>query len=193
MDTQKIFGLIRKDSPTVVRYFDHRFQTFLHEVLRSQHNPIGDISDYFWRYEFAKQGAIHVHAFAYLKDAPAYGEDHNDHVTRYYDNIISCSTDVKPEYSDYIKYQIHNTHTKSCLTGRRKKCRFGFPQPPMPQTMILEPFSKQDEEAENIAKENWKKIKRLLDDFKLGDEVTMTFDEMLNELNVNLTEYLQAV
>ena len=54
MDTQKIFGLIRKDSPTVVRYFDHRFQTFLHEVLRSHHNPIGDISDYFWRYEFAK-------------------------------------------------------------------------------------------------------------------------------------------
>ena len=192
MDTQKIFGLIRKDSPTVVRYFDHRFQTFLHEVLRSHHNPIGDISDYFWRYEFAKRGAIHVHAFAYLKDAPVYGEDHNDHVTRYYDNIISCSTDVKPEYSDYIKYQIHR-HTKSCLTGRRKKCRFGFPQPPMPETIILEPFSKQDEEAENIAKENWKKIKRLLDDFKLGDEVTMTFDEMLNELNVNLTEYLQAV
>ena len=126
MDTQKIFGLIRKDSATVVRYFHHRFNTFLHDVLRSEHNPIGEISDYFWRYEFAKRGAIHVHWFAYLKDAPVYGEDDNDDVIRYYDKIISCSTDVKPEYSEYIKYQIHK-HTKSCLRGRIKKVQICIP------------------------------------------------------------------
>ena len=51
-DIQKIFTLIRKDSATVVRYFHHRFITFLHDVLRSTHNPIGEISDYFWRFEF---------------------------------------------------------------------------------------------------------------------------------------------
>ena len=192
MDTQKIFGLIRKDSATVVRYFHHRFQTFLHDVLRSHHNPIGQISDYFWRYEFAKRGAIHVHWFAYLKDAPVYGEDEDEAVTRYYDKIISCSGEVKPEYNEYIKYQIHR-HTKSCLWGIRKKCRFGFPQPPMPNTIILEPLNKEDEEAEEIAKENWKQIKRMLDDFKLGEEVTMTFDEMLHQLNLNLTQYLAAV
>ena len=192
MDTQKIFGLIRKDSATVVRYFHHRFLTFLHDVLRSTHNPIGEISDYFWRFEFAKRGAIHVHWFAYLKDAPVYGEDHDNAVTTYYDKIISCSTDVKADYNEYIKYQIHR-HTKSCLRGRRKKCRFGFPQPPMPKTIILEPFSKDNEELEGIAKENWKRIKRMLDDFKLGEEVTMTFDEMLQQLNLNFTEYLAAV
>ena len=54
MNTQKKFSLIRKDSATVVRYFHNRFQTFLHDVLRSKQNPIGEISDYFWRYEFAK-------------------------------------------------------------------------------------------------------------------------------------------
>ena len=191
MDTQKIFGLIRKDSATVVRYFHHRFLTFLHDVLRSTHNPIGEISDYFWRFEFAKRGAIHVHWFAYLKDAPVYGEDHDNAVTTYYDKIISCSTDVKADYNEYIKYQIHR-HTKSCLRGRRKKCRFGFPQPPMPKTIILEPFSKDNEELEGIAKENWKRIKRMLDDFKLGEEVTMTFDEMLQQLNLNFTEYLAS-
>ena len=45
MNTQNKFRLIRKDSATVVRYFDYRFQTFLHDVLRSTHKPIGDISD----------------------------------------------------------------------------------------------------------------------------------------------------
>ena len=33
----------------------------------------------------------------------------------------------------------------------------------------------------------------MLDDFKLGEEVTMTFDEMLQELNINFTQYLAAV
>ena len=63
----------------------------------------------------------------------------------------------------------------------------------MPETTILQPFSKDDEEAENVVKENWKKIRRMLDDFKLGEEVTMAFDEMLHQLNLNLTEYLAAV
>ena len=63
----------------------------------------------------------------------------------------------------------------------------------MPKTIILQPFSKDDEEAEEIAKQNWKRIKRMLDDFKLGEEVAMTFDEMLQELNINLTQYLAAV
>ena len=62
----------------------------------------------------------------------------------------------------------------------------------MPNTIILQPFNKDDAEAEEIAKQNWKRIKRMLDDFKLG-EVTMTFDEMLEELNINLTQYIAAV
>ena len=33
----------------------------------------------------------------------------------------------------------------------------------------------------------------MLNDFKLGEEVTMTFDEMLQELNINLTQYIAAV
>ena len=164
----------------------------MHDVLRSRHNPIGNISDYFWRYEFAKRGAVHVHWFAYLKDAPVYGEDHDESVTQYYDKIISCSTDVKDEHKEYIKYQIHR-HTKTCLRGKRKKCRFGFPQPPMPRTIILQPFCKDDDEAEETAKQNWKKIKKLLDEFKLGEEVTMSFDEMVEQLNLNFQEYIAAV
>ena len=91
-----------------------------------------------------------------------------------------------------MKYQVHR-HTKTCLKGKRKKCRFGFPQPPMPRTLILQPFTTDDEDTELIAKENWKKIKKLLDEFKLGEEVTITFEEMLQQLNMDLTEYLQAV
>ena len=47
------------------------------------------------RLEFASRGSIHVHWFAYLKDAPQYEKASNDDIASYYDKIISCSSDVK--------------------------------------------------------------------------------------------------
>ena len=49
-------------------------------VVKSKCKPIGKISDYFWRKEFATRGAIHVHWFAYVKDAPIYGESSNNDI-----------------------------------------------------------------------------------------------------------------
>ena len=63
----------------------------------------------------------------------------------------------------------------------------------MPRTIILQPFCKDDDEAEETAKQNWKKIKKLLDEFKLGEEVTMSFDEMVGQLNLNFEEYIATV
>ena len=79
------------------------------------------------------------------------------------------------------------------MKGKRKKCRFGFPQPPMPKTIILQPLSSDNEDDKIRAKENWKNIKKLLDEFKLGEEVTLTFEEMLAELQMDLTQYIEAV
>ena len=61
-----------------------------------------------------------------FEDAPVYGEDDDNDVINYYNNIISCSIDVEEEYKEYIKYRVHK-HTKTCLKGKKRKCRFGFP------------------------------------------------------------------
>ena len=63
----------------------------------------------------------------------------------------------------------------------------------MPRTIILQPFSSDNEEEEIMAKENWKRIKKLLDEFKLGEEVTLSFEEMLGQLQMDLTQYIEAV
>ena len=68
--------------------------------MKSPHAPIHQVTDYFTRYEFAERGTIHIHWFAYLKNAPEYGETDNDTVAKYYDNIISCSFDVAEEHKD---------------------------------------------------------------------------------------------
>ena len=31
-------------------------------------------------------------------------------------------------------------HSKTCHIGNTHKCRFGFPVPPMPKTLLLEPI-----------------------------------------------------
>ena len=107
MDLETKSRLIRGDSATLVRYFDHRFNVFLKDVIFSKCKPIGEITDYFWRKELATRGAIHVHWFAYVKDAPVYGEVPNSEIAEFYEKIISCSSDVPEDHKEYIQYQIH--------------------------------------------------------------------------------------
>ena len=121
MDFQTKARLIRSDPVTVVRYFEHRFHTFFKDVLCSKHKPIGEITDYFWRLEFASRGSIHIHWFAYLKDAPVYGQDNNEDIADYYDHYMSCSSEVPEEHQQFVNYQLHR-HTKSCRIRSMNKC-----------------------------------------------------------------------
>ena len=94
MTSENKCRLIKEDSAIMVRYFDNRYLQFFNLVVKSPHAPVHEVSDYFTRYEFAEKGTIHIHWFAYLENAPEYGETDNDTVARFYDNIISCSLDV---------------------------------------------------------------------------------------------------
>ena len=94
--------LINEDPTTVVRYFDHRFLQFFHVVVKSCHTPIYEVTDHFMRYEFAERGTIHVHWFAYLKDAPEYGKTDNETIANYYCKIISCSSDVPSAHKNIL-------------------------------------------------------------------------------------------
>ena len=116
MDWQTKCTLIKGDSPTVVRYFEHRFLQFFNLVVKSPHKPIHEVTDFFMRIEFAGQGTIHIHWFAYLKDASEYGHDPSETVADYYDQIISCSSDIPQEHKQYIEYQLHR-QSKTCRVG----------------------------------------------------------------------------
>ena len=53
--------LIKSDLVICARYFDHRVQTFIANVLKDNSAPIGDIADYFYRVEFQQRGSPHIH------------------------------------------------------------------------------------------------------------------------------------
>lgn len=48
--------LIKSDPVTCSRYFDYRFQRFLHGVLLHKTHPVVEVIDYFFRVEFQQRG-----------------------------------------------------------------------------------------------------------------------------------------
>ena len=88
MDYKTKCELIQGDSPSLVCFFENCFNIFMKDVVNSKCKPIGEVTYYVWRKEFALRGAIQVHWFAYLNDAPVYGESSNEYVGDYYDNIM---------------------------------------------------------------------------------------------------------
>ena len=53
MDWKTKCRLIKADSPTLVIYFEHRFLQFFTLFVKSSHNHIHEVTDYFMRIEFA--------------------------------------------------------------------------------------------------------------------------------------------
>ena len=47
MNCNTIFRLVKSDPVAVVCYSGHRFQQFLHQVVKSLHNPIHKVIEYF--------------------------------------------------------------------------------------------------------------------------------------------------
>ena len=162
------------------------------DVVHSQCKPLGEVIDYFWRKEFASRGAIHVHWFAYIKDAPVHGESSNTEIALFYDKIISCSLDVPEHHKQFVMYQLHR-HSKSCRFRQTNTCRFNFPRPPMRQTCVLEPFHPNEKDEEDEGKIYWEQIKKYLDNYKLGLDVEETFDNMLENFNMNEEQYIKGI
>ena len=134
--------LIKSDPVTCARYFDHRFHKFFANVLCHKSNPVGSIEDYFYRIEFQQRGSPHVHMLLWIRGAPNPHEDSDEKVTQFIDEYITCD---KQDADDYlINYQTHR-HAKTCMKKNKQICRFNFPIPPMPRTLVLAPLEEDDE------------------------------------------------
>ena len=116
----------------------------------------------------------------------------NSEITDFYDEIISCSSDVPEGHKEHIQYQIHR-HSRSCRVGKARSYRFGFPKPLMDKTCVLEPFSCEEREDNERGKELWIHVKKLLNSYGLGTETVDTFEVMLEQLNMSYDYYVLAV
>ena len=67
-----------------------------------------------------------------MKDAPQYKQNANDEIIHFVDKYITCKNDQSDE--------MRELHAKTCKKGGDKICRFNFPLPSVPRSMILEPL-----------------------------------------------------
>ena len=64
--------LIQSDPVTCARHFDYQVNQFLTNFLLTSAEPLGKISDWFYRVEYQQRGSPHVHMLLWLEGAPGF-------------------------------------------------------------------------------------------------------------------------
>ena len=185
--------LIQSDPLTCATHFDYQVNTFLRYFLLSNAEPLGKISDWFYRVEYQQRGSPHIHMMIWIESAPVFGEDSDSKVTSFIDNIITCEEPVdNAELLEPVKRQIHK-HSHTCRKKSKNESRFNYPQPPMRQTVTLHPFSVDEIPMNEVKsyKDSWKKIHQYLNDLKEGMDIT--FDNLLVILGITEDDYILAI
>lgn len=176
--------LIQSDPVTCAKHFDYQISQFLTNFLLNDAQPLGNISDWFYRVEYQQRGSPHIHMPIWLESAPVFGVDDDTLVTDFIDQIIRCQWPIdEPELQKLVKRQFHrHSHT----------CRFNYPQPPMRATEILYPLGTDIPQHEiKQHKDTWKTIKKQLNDLKEGE--CITFEELLLKLKFTENSYQLAI
>ena len=152
-------------------------QLFIHNFIKSSCHPIGEVVDFFYRVEFQQRGSPHIHGLFWIKNAPEHGKDCDEDIIKFVDSYVSCKAD-SDDLSDLVNLQRHK-HSKTCKKRGHPICRFNFPLPPMPKTMILEPLSETDldENEAEMLREALGRIRSMLN--LINADENMTFVEFL--------------
>ena len=178
--------LVQKDPVTCSRYFDHRVQEFLNTVLKSSCEPIGKVKDFFYRVEFQQRGSPHIHMLVWIENAPNLERSSREEIEQFVDNYLTCSTDNE-ETVNLVKLQTHK-HSRTCRKKGQPICRFGFPIPPFPRTMLLYPL---EEEVEKY-RTKYSLLQKVMNECK--DTEGMSFDEFLKKVaKMEFDEYVKCI
>ena len=184
--------LIQMDPVICARHFDYQISQFLGQFLLGGAEPLGKLSDWFYRVEYRQRSSPHIHMLIWLENSPTFGEDSDEEVTSFIDKIITCK---KPgSDADLLKLvnrQIHR-HSHTCHRKFRNECRFNYPQPPMKETTILYPLDRDIARSQRkLYEDTWKNRKQRLNDEKERQDITL--NDLLSNLNITEDIYICAI
>lgn len=100
---------------------------------------------------------------------------------------IVMSRKKDEDMPNLVNYQTHR-HARTCRKKSKAICRFNFPLPPMPYTVVLDPL--QDEEEKMLGKENFQKVAKFVSEVKTAS--TLSFEEFLQEIDMSLETSLHC-
>ena len=129
---------------------------FLNTVLKSRCEPIGNLLDYFYRVEFQQRGSPHIHTLVWIENAPTLETNSEEEIDQFVDQYLTCNTDNEKTAS-LVGLQSHK-HSRTCRKKGKPVCRFGFPLPPLPKTILLYPL---EEDVDKYKKKNTDLLKAM--------------------------------
>ena len=83
----------------------------------------------------------------WIENAPTLEKNSEEEIVQFVDQHLTCSAATE-DTAHLVELQT-NKHSRACRKKGRAICRFGFPLPPLPKTMLLYPL---EEEAETFKK-----------------------------------------
>ena len=115
----KKIKLVQADPVTFFRYFDHRVHEYIDSVLKSDHKPIGKLTDCFYRVEFQQRGSPHIHMIVWIENAPKFNVNTNAEIIAFVNELLQCRVDDQ-EMENLTDIQIHK-HSRICRSKSSRK------------------------------------------------------------------------
>ena len=170
--------------------FQYRLDTFVITFLKSSLKPIGEVVEYVIQIEFQARGSPHAHTLIWIKDAPKLGYSDEEDVIAFIDKYVSC---LLPETDEELctlvqSLQIHH-HSQTCR--RKGSCRFKYPKPPSPCTIISHEPQDNSTQKVDFAVKILTAVKQVLETKDLPTDITL--QEVLEAAHVTLDDYIQAL
>ena len=165
-------------------------QHILSEVSKSSANPLGKLTDYATRIEFQARGSPHAHTLLWIEGAPKYGIDDDQVVCDFIDQYITCRIPYDDEeLKDMVLLLQQHSHSSYCR--KRGSCRFNFPKPPSPYTLIASKLHSDDDDSSLETK----KAKLILKQIhrEVEEDYTRSLCSILQNAGISLKNYSDAL
>ena len=167
---------LRQNPVTPARHFQYRLNAFFQVFLKSTAHPLGEFVDYAIRIEFQARWSPHAHTILWIKDAPKVNVDTDEDVCSFIDQYVKCNDE---ELAQLVSKVQKHRHSATCR--RHGKCRFHYPCPPSPETVIARQSTAvtyPEERAEQAVKA-LAAVQKVLDDKDTPEDISM--DDLLSK------------
>ena len=171
---------------TAARHFHYRLNAFFQNVLKCSANPLGKVVDYAIRIEFQARGSPHAHTLIWIEGAPKYGIDSDQIICDFIEKYITCEIPDDEDFKEMVILLQQHSHSAYCR--KHGSCRFNFPKPPSPCTLLASEPDSNSSENIKMAKNILMKVYECLE-----KDSTLPLDVILNSANTSMDSYIKAL
>ena len=118
----------------------------------------------------------------WIENAPTLEKNSEQEIVQFVDKHLTCSSNNEKS-AHLVELQTHK-HSRTCRKKGKAVCTFGFPLPPLPETMLLYPL----EENVEAFKKKYTELQKVMNENKGNDVsfVEMTFEDYIKCIRSSL-------